>query len=145
YPAFWNCAGNIWMYRTMFGEIRLPLDWPVYVSHAEASAYASWLGRKLPTEAQYHRAAYGVPGSRRERRYPWGDEPPAERTATLISRAGIHARLGRIPQAKARLECTISPGMDGSGRGRLLLPSTDLRPCRFIPATRPISLTANTS
>ena len=78
-PAFWSRAGNLWMYRTMFGEVRLPLDWPVYVSHAEASAYATWLGRKLPSEAQYHRAAFGVPGSRRERRYPWGDETPGER------------------------------------------------------------------
>src|SRR5262249_54296762 len=65
-PAFWRQAGNLWMYRTMFGEARLPLDWPVYVSHAEATAYAGWLGRKLPTEAQYHRAAFGTPGSRRE-------------------------------------------------------------------------------
>ena len=78
-PAFWRCAGNLWMYRTMFGEVRLPIDWPVYVSQAEATAYATWLGRKLPTEAQYHRAAFGTPGGRRERRYPWGDEAPSER------------------------------------------------------------------
>jgi ergothioneine biosynthesis protein EgtB len=77
-PAFWRSAGNLWMYRTMFGEVRLPLDWPAYVSQAEATAYANWLGRKLPSEAQYHRAAFGTPGSRRERRYPWGDEAPCE-------------------------------------------------------------------
>jgi ergothioneine biosynthesis protein EgtB len=79
FPTFWRRAGNLWMYRTMFGELRLPLDWPVYVSHAEATAYANWLGRKLPTEAQYHRAAFGIPGSRHERRYPWGNEAPGER------------------------------------------------------------------
>ena len=62
------------MYRTMFGEIRLPLEWPVYVSHAEASAYANWLGRKLPSEPEFHRAAYGTPGGRDERCYPWGNE-----------------------------------------------------------------------
>ena len=45
---------------------------PVYVSHAEASAYAMWLGRKLPSEAQFHRAAYGVPHSSEQRSYPWG-------------------------------------------------------------------------
>src|SRR5262249_25578271 len=48
HPAFWHHEGNIWMYRAMFGEIRLPLEWPVYVSHAEATAYANWLGRRLP-------------------------------------------------------------------------------------------------
>jgi len=74
HPGFWRRAGNLWMYRTMFGEIRLPLEWPVYVSHAEASAYASWLGRKLPSEPEFHRAAYGTPGARDERWYPWGNE-----------------------------------------------------------------------
>ncbi|MBZ5700827.1 MAG: SUMF1/EgtB/PvdO family nonheme iron enzyme [Acidobacteriia bacterium] len=75
HPAFWKRAGNLWMYRAMFGEIRLPLDWPVYLSHAEASAYAKWLGRRLPSEEQFHRAAFGTPeGS--ERTYPWGEEAP---------------------------------------------------------------------
>jgi formylglycine-generating enzyme required for sulfatase activity len=64
------------MYRTMFGEAQLPLDWPVYVSHAEATAYAKWLGRKLPSEEQFHRAAYGT-SDHTERAYPWGDEPPS--------------------------------------------------------------------
>lgn len=77
HPGFWRRAGNLWMYRTMFGEIRLPLEWPVYVSHAEASAYAKWLGRELPSEAQFHRAAYGVPGRSVERAYPWGNGYPS--------------------------------------------------------------------
>jgi len=53
----------------------LPLDWPVYVSHAEASAFARWAGKSLPSEAQWHRAAYGE-GHRRENLYPWGDAAP---------------------------------------------------------------------
>lgn len=77
HPGFWRRAGNLWMYRTMFGEIRLPLEWPAYVSHAEASAYAKWLGRKLPSEAEFHRAAYGTPDGKGERAYPWGDEAPS--------------------------------------------------------------------
>jgi iron(II)-dependent oxidoreductase len=77
HPSFWRRDGNLWMYRGMFGEVRLPPDWPVYVSHAEATAYATWLGRKLPTEAQFHRAAYGTPeASGPERFYPWGDATP---------------------------------------------------------------------
>lgn len=60
HPAFWTPAGNTWLYRTMFDEVPLPLDWPVYVSHAEASAYARWAGKQLPTEAQWQRAASGV-------------------------------------------------------------------------------------
>ena len=80
HPAFWRRDGSLWMYRGMFGEVRLPMDWPVYVSHAEATAYANWMGRKLPTEAEFHRAAYGAPKtSATERFYPWGDEAPEEK------------------------------------------------------------------
>jgi ergothioneine biosynthesis protein EgtB len=77
HPMFWRREGSLWLYHTMFGEIRLPQEWPVYVSHAEATAYARWLGRKLPTETQFHRAAYGTPDGRTERRYPWGEEAPS--------------------------------------------------------------------
>ena len=73
HPAFWFEDGNSWLYRGMFESIAPPLDWPVYVSHAEASAYACWAGRALPTEAQWHRAAYGEPGGS-ERAYPWGND-----------------------------------------------------------------------
>lgn len=74
-PCFWRRRGGKWFWRTMFAEIPLPLAWPVYVSHAEASAYARYAGKALPTEAQWHRAAYGTPeGS--ERPYPWGDPAP---------------------------------------------------------------------
>jgi len=76
HPAFWRREGNLWLYRAMFGEIRLPLEWPVYVSHAEATAYAKWLGRALPSEEQFHRAAYGTSDGRNERSYPWGEETP---------------------------------------------------------------------
>ena len=60
HPLFWSRTRDGWRYRTMFEEIPLPLDWPVYVSHAEASAYAAWAGSRLPTEAEWHRAAYGA-------------------------------------------------------------------------------------
>jgi ergothioneine biosynthesis protein EgtB len=87
HPVFWRKAEDgHWFYRTMFDEVPLdevprdevplPLDWPVYVSHAEASAYARWAGKSLPTEAEWHRAAYAAV-SGRERTYPWGNETPA--------------------------------------------------------------------
>lgn len=75
HPVFWTKSGDGWLYRGMFEEILLPLDWPVYVSHAEAMAYARWAGKALPTEQQWHRAAYGtLEGT--ERIYPWGSEAP---------------------------------------------------------------------
>ncbi|MDI1260296.1 SUMF1/EgtB/PvdO family nonheme iron enzyme [Aquabacterium sp.] len=59
-PVFWRCdRDDGWLLRTMHHELPLPLDWPVYISHAEASAYARWAGKALPTEAQWMRAAVG--------------------------------------------------------------------------------------
>lgn len=75
HPAFWKRDGEQWLYRTMFDEIPLPPDWPVYVSQAEAKAYAKWTGKRLPSEAQWQRAAYATP-SGDERDYPWGNEAP---------------------------------------------------------------------
>ena len=76
-PHFWRRRGNQWLIRTMFDEIPLPLAWPVYVTQEEAAAYAAWRGKALPTEAQFHRAAYGTPTGE-ERSYPWGEEQPDE-------------------------------------------------------------------
>ena len=75
HPVFWKKDGDNWNYRGMFDEIPLPPDWPVIVSHAEASAYARWAGKQLPTEAQWQRAAYGTPLGW-EREYPWGNDAP---------------------------------------------------------------------
>src|ERR1700690_3108249 len=78
HPVFWRKADDgSWVYRTMFDEVPLPLDWPVYVSHAEASAYARWAGKSLPTEAEWHRAAYAT-ADRAERTYPWGNQRPSD-------------------------------------------------------------------
>ncbi|MGH9540599.1 MAG: SUMF1/EgtB/PvdO family nonheme iron enzyme [Terriglobales bacterium] len=73
-PGFWRRRRDGWRLRVIGGEVPLPLDWPVYVTQREAAAYARWRGKALPTEAQFHRAAYGAPAG--ERRFPWGDAPP---------------------------------------------------------------------
>ena len=83
HPHFWQRRVNApgsgscddWEYRGMFGTAPLPPSWPVFVSHAEASAFANWSGKQLPTEAQWQRAAYGTPEGK-ERAYPWGEAPP---------------------------------------------------------------------
>jgi formylglycine-generating enzyme required for sulfatase activity len=74
-PPFWELRDGRWMWRGMFEEIPLPPAWPVYVTHAEAEAYARYRGARLPTEAEFMRAAYGTPGGE-ERQFPWGDEAP---------------------------------------------------------------------
>jgi gamma-glutamyl hercynylcysteine S-oxide synthase len=74
-PHFWERRDGVWFRRGMFATVPLPLDAPVYVTHDEAAAYARWKGKRLPTEAEFHRAAYGTP-SGDERLHPWGDEAP---------------------------------------------------------------------
>jgi ergothioneine biosynthesis protein EgtB len=80
HPTCWRERAGAWFYRTLFEWIPFAQvwDWPVYVSLAEARAYARWSGGRLLTEPEFHRAAYGtVDGG--ERSYPWGDEPPTVR------------------------------------------------------------------
>ena len=70
-PAFWLPADpsaigyrpsaiEDWHWRAMFQSEPLPPDWPVYVSQEDAAAYARWKGRRLMTEAEWHRAAEGA-------------------------------------------------------------------------------------
>jgi formylglycine-generating enzyme required for sulfatase activity len=75
-PFFWTGQAGAWFYRGMFRLFPLPGDWPVYVTYEEAQAYARWRGAELPTEAEFHRAAYGTPEGA-ERPYPWGHQAPS--------------------------------------------------------------------
>ncbi len=74
-PLFWKERGGAWFLRLQFEEIPLPRSWPVYVTQQQAESYARWAGMRLPTEAEYHRAAFGTPAGH-ERPFPWGDAPP---------------------------------------------------------------------
>jgi gamma-glutamyl hercynylcysteine S-oxide synthase len=81
--------GDRWHYRGMFSEVPMPVNAPVYVTHAQASAYAQWAGKRLPTEPQFHRAAYGTSltgetpahetSGLAERPYPWGHAEPSSK------------------------------------------------------------------
>jgi ergothioneine biosynthesis protein EgtB len=75
HPAFWVRRDGDWLWRGMFEMLPLPKSWPAYVSFAEANAYARWRGARLPSEAEFQRAAYASdPGGYRQ--FPWGNEPP---------------------------------------------------------------------
>ncbi|KMY85122.1 Serine/threonine kinase [Candidatus Paraburkholderia calva] len=96
HPAFWSRGDDgSWKLRTMFDEIALPHDWPVYVSYAEANAYARWQGKALPTEAQWQRAALGAPhvaeGNFDFRRW---DPSPVQAHPENASAAGVEGQFG---------------------------------------------------
>ena len=93
---FWTRKDGNWYWRGMFDEVPLPLDWPVYVTHTQATAYARWKGWRLPTEAEYDRAAYGSPGSE-DRRFPWGDAQPEAHHGNFDFRSWDPVPVGSYP------------------------------------------------
>jgi gamma-glutamyl hercynylcysteine S-oxide synthase len=102
HPAFWKRAGDSWHLRTMFEEIPLPMSWPVYVSHAEASAYARSAGKRLPTEAEWQRAAYSSEDS-----FPWGSETPGAQHGYFNFERWDPAPVDAFPAARSAF------GLDG--------------------------------
>ena len=65
----------------------------VYVTWEQAGAYCAWAGRRLPTEAQWEKAARGVDG----RRFPWGDAQPQTALLNWNGETGDTVAVGRYP------------------------------------------------
>ncbi len=132
HPLFWEIHRGAWFWRGMCDLIPLPLAWPVYVTHAEASAYARWKGRRLPTEAEYHRAAYGEPGGG-ERLHPWGDEPPDATRGNFDFARGTPFRQARSRAARAPGASTTSSATAGSGPSTVFAPFEGFVPMPSYP------------
>ncbi len=66
-------------------------DYPVtQVTWFDANVYCQWAGRKLPTEAEWERAARGDD----MRTFPWGDEPPNAANTNSGNTVGDTSRVG---------------------------------------------------
>jgi iron(II)-dependent oxidoreductase len=97
-PLFWRREADTW-WRVQFGihERVVPSEPVVHVSFYEAQAYAAWAGRRLPTEAEWEKAARWDPATGRSRAYPWGDEAPGPQHANLGQRHLRPAEAGAYP------------------------------------------------
>jgi gamma-glutamyl hercynylcysteine S-oxide synthase len=101
-PLFWRREGTGWV-RNRFGvtEPVPPAEPVLHVSWYEADAYAAWAGRRLPTEAEWEKAARYDPATGRSRSFPWGDEDPGPDRANLGQRHLQPAPAGSYPAGAA--------------------------------------------
>jgi iron(II)-dependent oxidoreductase len=101
-PAFWRREGDRWL-RRRFGitEPVPPAEPVLHVCWYEADAFARWAGRRLPTEAEWEKAARLDPATGRSRRYPWGDGDPSPSLANLGQRHLQPAPAGSYPDGAA--------------------------------------------
>jgi iron(II)-dependent oxidoreductase len=98
-PQFWEReTGGRW-WRRRFGTMAplRPNQPVVHVCWFEADAYARWAGKRLPTEAEWEKAARFDPETGRTRRFPWGDGDPTSVTANLGQRHLEPADVGAYP------------------------------------------------
>jgi iron(II)-dependent oxidoreductase len=117
-PELWSDAGRAWLASSgerapqgwtpdssggwlvrRFGHLE-PLDprEPVqHVSFFEAEAFARWAGGRLPSEAEWEKAAVHDPASGRSRTYPWGEQAPGPQHANLDHAAWGPAPVGGFP------------------------------------------------
>ena len=106
---WWSEAGWQWLQTNPVSQ---PLYWfnspdwdnhPVYgVSWYEAEAYARFIGKRLPTEAEWERAATATEKSSR---YPWGDVPPSPKLCNYDTLVGHTTPVNAYPAGQSGYGC----------------------------------------
>ena len=95
-----------WERRTSLGREALDPGAPVvHVCCHEAEAFCRFASARLPTEAEWEKAASWDPDARQPRRYPWGDEPPSARRANLDQLAFGTLPIGLHPAGRSAIGC----------------------------------------
>jgi iron(II)-dependent oxidoreductase len=104
-PQFWESDGRGAWWRRVFGvpEPLHPQEPVVHVCFFEAEAFARWDGKRLPTEAEWEKAARWDPTTGRSRRFPWGDSDPDDSSANLGQRFLGPAVVGAYPSGASPL------------------------------------------
>ena len=108
-PLYWEQHEGEWMIRD-FGGLRRAIDKvnePVsHVSFLEASAYAKWAGKRLPTEAEWEKAATFSPASSSKQSFPWGEEAPDQTRGNLFENGlWAVAPMGAFPKGANAYNC----------------------------------------
>lgn len=108
-PLYWELQDDEWMIRDFsgFNSAADRADEPVaHVSFYEASAYAKWAGKRLPTEAEWEKAALILPKQATRLSFPWGDDSPTVSRANLFENElwGV-APVGSFPEGQSAYGC----------------------------------------
>jgi len=108
-PLYWEQCDGEWMIRDFAGLHRAAdkVNEPVsHVSFLEASAYAKWAGKRLPTEAEWEKAATVGPALNSRQRFAWGDAGADESKANLFENGfwGV-APVGSLPAGQTPPGC----------------------------------------
>ena len=98
-PQFWERGSSGDWWRRRFGVVEpVPPDEPVCTcASTRRRRTRAWAGKRLPTEAEWEKAARFDPATGRSRRYPWGDDDPTPAHANLGQRHLQPAPVGRLP------------------------------------------------
>ena len=108
-PLYWEQHDGEWMIRDFGGLHRATekANEPVsHVSFLEASAYAKWAGKRLPTEAEWEKAATFAPALSAKHSFPWGEPAPDETRGNLFEN-GLWsvAPIGAFPKSANAYNC----------------------------------------
>jgi ergothioneine biosynthesis protein EgtB len=98
-PLYWEKEDGNWIRRDFRGKQKLNPNEPVCnVSYYEADAYCRWANKRLPTEAEWEKAACWNQDKQKKTIYPWGNEPPTEDHANLLESYLWHpSEIGAYP------------------------------------------------